>query len=62
MARHTIYLNGRMAICPKCSGMITRINYLFGFHCIDCGASYRVISDDTVSERELVCEDMEIKN
>lgn len=59
MGRFTIYLNGRVSVCPKCSGMLVPVTIWFGYRCIDCGAKYEVVSDDTVSERELICEEVE---
>lgn len=62
MANYTMYLNEGISVCPKCSGMVTHLAYPLGFRCIDCGTSYRAISNNTMSERELICEEITIQN
>lgn len=58
MAKFVIYLIGKVSICPRCSGLLVRSTEGFGFHCHDCHMKMEVVSGETLSERELVCEEV----
>lgn len=49
---HTIFLLGRQAVCPACSGLITKDRET-EFRCVDCNERYEVIEQGT-SDNELV--------
>lgn len=59
MAKFVIYLHGKGAICPQCSGLLVQSTERFGFRCIDCHMELEIVSTDTKSERELICEEVE---
>ncbi len=58
MERFVIYLNDKASICPRCSGLLVRSTERFGFRCHDCHMELEVVSGETLSERELVCEEV----
>ena len=50
MSTFMIYENGRVAVCPLCSGMLTRPHPMM-YKCCDCHAMYNMV-DDGLTERE----------
>lgn len=50
---HTIFLFGRQAVCPACSGLIIG-NGPERFECIDCRKMYEVVRPGQ-TDREIVC-------
>lgn len=49
-----IYLFGRKAICPECSGLLTSIGDM-KYYCIDCHTTFNVI-DTGRNDSKVVCE------
>lgn len=54
---HTIFLFGRQAVCPACSGMITKDGEV-EFRCVDCNERYEAI-EPGASDSELVVRHIE---
>lgn len=55
--KYVLYMNGRVSTCPRCSGMIRPDNEE-EFKCIDCGLRLRPTVEETMNEREVVCEEV----
>lgn len=49
---HTIFLIGRQAVCPACSGMITQYGEM-QFRCVDCHERYEAVEPGT-SDSEMI--------
>lgn len=52
--QYEIYLFGRKAICPECSGLLTSAEEM-KYHCIDCLSNFSVI-DMGRSDDKAICE------
>ena len=53
--RYNIYLFGRKAVCPVCSGMLAAIGKNLHYTCIDCHSSFQIV-DGGLTDNEVVCE------
>lgn len=51
---HSVYMIGRKAICPMCSGMAVMHGCEELIRCIDCGERFR-IKGMGQTEREMIC-------
>lgn len=51
---YNIYVIGRRAVCPTCSGMALLQEELNNIRCIDCGDAFK-IEGAGMTDREIVC-------
>lgn len=52
--KYNIYLFGRKAVCPKCSGMLADFGGGIQYCCIDCNGIFEVVSTGQI-DNEVVC-------
>ena len=51
---HSVYMIGRNAVCPACSGMAILEGELERIKCIDCGETFK-IKGIGQTDREVIC-------
>ncbi len=51
---YTLYMTGRQAVCPVCSGMVLLREELNHLWCIDCTSVFE-IEDVGKSDKEVLC-------
>ena len=55
MERYSVYLLGKNAVCPLCSGLIIQTSESGYYRCNDCEARFKVVQMG-ISEREIEVE------
>lgn len=45
--QHELWLLGKIAVCPNCSGMVKRYygSKCIMFYCVDCKSRFKVVSE-----------------
>lgn len=54
--QHELWLLGKMAVCPNCSGMVKRYyeSNSIMFYCIDCKSIFKVVSEGQTDKSFMV--------